>query len=59
MKSINNCIFFNDCFLTISEKLRGANQIDKLCQLKKIEHLYIIYFKIVGVPIRILNSGTH
>jgi len=48
----------NDYFLKTAEKLTGANQIDKMRQLKK-ECLYIIYFKIVGAPIPILNSGTH
>ena len=49
---------FNDYFLTIAEKLKGANQIDKLSQ-QKTECLYITSFKIVGNPIPILNSGTH
>ena len=47
---------FNEYFLTTAEKLIGANQIDTN---QKGECHYIMYFEIVGIPILILNSGTH
>jgi len=49
---------FNDHFLTITKKQTEAKQIDKMSQLKT-EHLYIMFYKIVGIHIPILNSGRH
>ena len=53
-----NANYFNDCFFTVAEKWTGANHINKLSQ-QKTECLYITSFKIVGIPIPILNSSTH
>ena len=58
MKSTNNCNFFNNYFLRIAEKLTGANQIDKLSQLKNRAPTHYVHQN-CSIPIPILNSGTH